>query len=895
MTGIIKSKYTVRNTRALITGARHTCFAAILFSLVANTAWGQHETDLRISTLTSELKQSDYFVRWRAAKALLIIGSYSKADIPALIEALKIEDGDISERARDALVKLGPDAAPALIRALKYQDSIDHSGNAFQALMVIGVPAIPALIEALKDPNEDVRLGALEVLQEPNFFENTTNIRTSLVPILVEALKDPNPAIRRAAVANISCSGDEATRGYLALIEALKDQDATVRSAADFRLGCILVIPGHPIRELAVANVGEALKSGDRNVRSFAVQALARMGSTAKPWVNALIEASKDPDVKVRSNVARALGTIEPANDAVVATLLHALRDSNKNVRGAAASALKSAPARAAIYPLIVALQDSEASVRRSAANSLARRDAGDAVPRLIQLMGDRDEEVRNAARGALGAVGPGKGASALAGALKHQNGNIRVGATLILYNFGLYPKALVALVEALKDQDASVRSNAVLSILSFAKGPDWKSAIPALIRALENADQRVRYRAALALSGVKSGEQRYPDFGELPKSVIPVLPKQVILILIEALKDQDPAVRSEAAWALAGTGPAAKAAVPALIESVEDRNLEVCRYATYALKNAGAKSPAIIPALIKLLKHPDRAIREVATEALVNIGAPAVPPLVRLLMGQDSTLRVKSYYVLLSIGDVFALVATLKSRDKHLRSLVFEAIEDIRVDPTRGIQAPDLLFDPSRKYLFQTVKNGCGIEDEAETMFVSQVDSGKSFAILASSQWLGTIEFLESGGRYYLLIVEGRGEATCQPRSFWLYDVKENEFVIHAEGGIEETERGVFSYGYCGENDSIIPVGKVTMKNLLNRELPLRLLPRPMPGLTLRRNTKVVDSCNQTDSGPSAIMVIRKAGTRVLVLGKREDASFEVYYKGTIAIAPKGSLKMTK
>ncbi|MEK6303708.1 MAG: HEAT repeat domain-containing protein [Acidobacteriota bacterium] len=580
-------------------------------------------------------------------------------------------------------------------------------------------------------------------------------------------------------------------------------------------------------------------------------------------------------------------GLAEPAADAVVATLLHALSDSDKGVRSSSASALKSAPALPAIAGLIVALQDPEASVRRNAAGALARRDAGDAVPRLIQLMRDPDNEVRSAARNALGAIGPGKAAAALAGALKHQDGNIRVGATLILYNFGLYPKALIALVEALKDQDASVRSTALLSILSFAKGPDWKSAIPALIEALENADQRVRYRAALALSGVKPGEQRYPDFGQLPESVIPILPGPVIPILMDALKDQDPAVRSQAAWALAGIGPAAKAAVPALIESIEDRNLEVCRYATYALKNVGGKSAAIIPALIKLLKHPDGGIRESATEALVNIGAPAVPPLVRLLMGQDSTLRVMSYYALLSIGDVFALVATLKSRDKHLRSLVLEAIEDIRVDPARSMQAPDLLFDPSRKYLFHTVRIPCTYEGDGRAIFVSELDTGTSFPILASSGGLSASVFIESGGRYYLVIDESGGEADCSTGSFWLYDFKANEFVIHAEGGIGGTERGVFPLIYC-EGDKATRVGTVTMKNLLNRERPLRLLPRPMHGLTLRKNTKAFDTCDQ-------IVIIRNAGTRVLLTGKREDGSYELYYKGAIATVPKGSLKTTK
>jgi HEAT repeat protein len=440
--GVEEKSVTIRSRHFLITTARHTCLAAILFSLLSSIAWGQDGANQKISTLTRELKQGDSFVRWRAAKALLRIGSYSKAEVPALIEALKIEEGDISERAHEALVKIGADALPALIEALKYRGY----SKASEALVAIGATAVPLLIEALKGSDGDLRLGALEALREINLRGLNPN-PTTLLPFLIEALKDPNPAIRSAA-------------------------------------------------------------------------ALALSGVTGLP-----------------------------------------------------------------------------------------------------------------------------------------------------------------------------------------GEGPGYSR---------------------------KEGEFVWPFF--LPKPVIPTLPKSVILILIEALKDQDRAVRSQAAYALAGIGPAAKAAAPALIESLEDRNLDVCGYATLALKNVGGKSPTSIPALIKLLRHPDSGIREVATEALANIGAPAVPSLVRVLIGQDSALRVKSYYALLSIGDVFALVATLKSRDKDLRSLVLEAIEDIRVDPTRSLHAPDLLFDPSRKYLIQTERTPCTYEGDGRTIFVSELDTGKSFPILASA-----------------------------------------------------------------------------------------------------------------------------------------------------------------
>jgi len=245
----------------------------------------------------------------------------------------------------------------------------------------------------------------------------------------------------------------------------------------------------------------------------------------------------------------------------------------------------------------------------------------------------------------------------------------------------------------------------------------------------------------------------------------------------------------------------------------------------------------------------------------------------------------------------VSTLIAALKTRDKRLRSLVVEAIDEIRVNSMGSAEGTVLLFDPFRKYLFRKDGTGCGYENEGRTIFVSELDSGKSFPILASCNYLTLAKFLEYGGKYYLLIAEVNGGAGNP--SFWLYDVKANEYVIHAEGEISDTkESGVFSYAYSyDEHDALIPAGKVTIKNLINRESPLRLIPmQPMHGLTLRKNTKVFRPSNLETCQPDtdSFEIIRNAGTRVLVISKCEDGSYEIYYKGAGHVR-KGSLKPTK
>jgi HEAT repeat protein len=74
---------------------------------------------------------------------------------------------------------------------------------------------------------------------------------------------------------------------------------------------------------------------------------------------------------------------------------------------------------------------------------------------------------------------------------------------------------------------------------------------------------------------------------------------------LIEALKDKDNAtyVRSDAAMALGGIGPAAKAAVPALIEALNDKGFNVRYWAATSLGQIGPAAKDAVPALIEALK----------------------------------------------------------------------------------------------------------------------------------------------------------------------------------------------------------------------------------------------------------------------------------------------------
>ena len=119
------------------------------------------------------------------------------------------------------------------------------------------------------------------------------------------------------------------------LITALKDTDSDVRSYAADALGKM----GSTAASF-VPVIITLLKSKDSDIRSSAAYALARMHSTAAPAVPALVVALTDKDSDVRYYAAYALLRIGSAAAPAASALATALSDKDKYVRGLAADAL---------------------------------------------------------------------------------------------------------------------------------------------------------------------------------------------------------------------------------------------------------------------------------------------------------------------------------------------------------------------------------------------------------------------------------------------------------------------------------------------------------------------------------------------------------------------------
>ncbi|CAE7247183.1 unnamed protein product [Symbiodinium pilosum] len=137
------------------------------------------------------------------------------------------------------------------------------------------------------------------------------------------------------------------------LIEALVDKDEDVRSFAAEALGRI----GPSAAAAGLPQLLQALEDQVEFVRSSAAESLGRMGPAAVEIVPQLLKAREDQDDNLRGGAAEALGSIGPVANEAVPQLLKVLEDKDQPLRGHTAEAVaKINPASLPWESLIAAL-----------------------------------------------------------------------------------------------------------------------------------------------------------------------------------------------------------------------------------------------------------------------------------------------------------------------------------------------------------------------------------------------------------------------------------------------------------------------------------------------------------------------------------------------------------
>jgi HEAT repeat protein len=323
---------------------------------------------------------------------------------------------------------------------------LNRREHAAQELIRLGAEAAPALIEAFqaRDPN-----------LPPLARQLLVRIGAAATPALIQTIQSAHPLIRAQAIDVLAQTRDRAC--VPTLIDALRGEFYTVRARAAFALAQIA-------DPRAMASLLAALKDPEDEVR---IQAALALGNFCAPdtfdeIANLLLD---DLKIEVRQAAARALG--ETRHLAALPFLMEALRDSfwwyeREQASGDLLQAIKNM-GKLAVEPLIEALADHEGTVRKFAASILG--DLGDlrAVEELGMAVYDLHHEVSRSAAEALGKLGA-PAIDFLAEALRHPEAAVREHAVTGLE---MIQDVRVAplLIEMLRDPDRTVQKQAILSL----------------------------------------------------------------------------------------------------------------------------------------------------------------------------------------------------------------------------------------------------------------------------------------------------------------------------------------------------------------------------------------------------------------------------------------------
>ncbi len=500
-----------------------------------------------------------------------------------------------------ALEQVSPDTLPILIQALGRKDVQDSLPGVFQK---IGAPAVPGLIAALKSDDPVRRASAASAFQSIAFSEENREHTLPAVPVLTDLLNDKDSHVRAAAASalgEINMLGAKATG---LLIQQLTDADKQAAIRAGLAVKKAKVDAG-----TAIPGLIALFRRPEREIREWAMEALAKIGPTAVP---ALLKLLKEGDREGRVGAIESLRKMEVDHDSleaivgdVAVPLAEALKDEDRWVRHCAGYTLyclheKAAPA----LPTLIALLDHERNATRVEAIGVLGILDPRAVPALVRALGDADPLIRAAAASSLGgSLSPGAG-------------------------------AIEPLLHALKDKDARVRASAAESLSGAMVASSGRAVDPEFIEELfpdfdlsPAALSAARVATEIAFSAVV-GRPATKMFRLLTgESVDSAWEAPLREGLISALSDPEALVRRNAVRSLGSLVAGAEAVIDPLLKRLGDSDLDVRTAAAEAISKMG---PSAVPRLARLLTDGDANVRAAAAVSLGQMQPGAIRPATR-------------------------------------------------------------------------------------------------------------------------------------------------------------------------------------------------------------------------------------------------------------------------
>jgi HEAT repeat protein len=416
---------------------------------------------------------------------------------PELGALLTSENDGIARHAAFLLGKIGSNAAPRLLDALRQKNSrIDQIA---EALAQIGRPAVSLLDGAIKTPEPRVRRGAALALGQ------IRPVASATVQNLTAGLADPDPDVKLACLTAIGYLGPRASECVPAVRGMLQDKSAEIRIQA---IQILSVSGARDVRLLddLIALVNDV----DARVQRRSIDTIRSLGPAGRKALPVVSGKLNSTHPEVRLAAAEMIGSHGSGSAEAVPALTSLLDDPSPKLRTIAAQTLGklgkvAQPALPRLTPLLAAEQ---VEVREAATLTLGslELDAEVIRPHLAKALRDKAPEVRRAATRAIQRFGP-QGAIFVPDIilLAESKDNLR-SVERMLRRFertGPDVRSLPELVKQLDHKQDSVRLLAIkfLGLL----GPSAKDAIPALERMSKDPSAEIRKQAEAASKQIKS------------------------------------------------------------------------------------------------------------------------------------------------------------------------------------------------------------------------------------------------------------------------------------------------------------------------------------------------------------------------------------------------------
>lgn len=199
-------------------------------------------------------------------------------------------------------------------------------------IMDLLIDLVPYMGKLLNDPDRDVRLQTLDVLEELGPFLEP------IAPAIVKSLSDPAPFVRWAATRTMGKAAPLSARTAIEPLARLTgDQDLDLCLAAATALEHYGPLSA-PVLPVLISR----LKATDAELRLAIIRAIVGVGRGATPAIPALTATVADPDARVRKAAAQALGNFGGQARSAIPALEAAANDTNIDVRKAASDAILS-------------------------------------------------------------------------------------------------------------------------------------------------------------------------------------------------------------------------------------------------------------------------------------------------------------------------------------------------------------------------------------------------------------------------------------------------------------------------------------------------------------------------------------------------------------------------